>query len=539
METTRYQTVSDALPSSSLGKNILVPLGATLLALVVIFVTSAYWRQHHEYGRALEAAGRDFQRSYRRAIEADTAMMRIALELLTRDESLRRAFLSGDRDELLKLVQPVYEKLQADGRVTHLYFIGLDRRVVLRAHQPERFGDVIDRFTLLAAESTGKSSQGVELGPLGTFTQRVVAPWSDRGEPLGYLELGAKVSRVLAGIGQQLSLDAFVLVDKSFLDRANWELGNGALDRQEDWETFTRYALADGTLDETARNFVAEHFGNEEYIEDIHDGDIETFDGRYVQFKFTPLLDVVRRQVGYMVIMHDITAVREGMQRTVLTTAGVCVLLAGMLFLLVYRLVTGVERRLYTSERDRDILRDLSRRDSLTELLNQREFYQLLGRQLERARNSGASLSVLMLDVDHFKPINDRYGHRTGDRVLRAIADLLRQNVRPLDALARYGGEEFAIILPDMSSADAAEFAERIRRTVVATTIRTDAYDINVTVSIGAAAFPVHGASSAELVGAADDALYAAKHAGRNRVCIANGVPKDGPAEAVPIAANK
>lgn len=166
-------------------------------------------------------------------------------------------------------------------------------------------------------------------------------------------------------------------------------------------------------------------------------------------------------------------------------------------------------------------LQELSTRDGLTDLYNRREFDNRLREEALRARRYNKPFSVLMLDVDHFKHVNDRYGHPAGDEVLITVADLIRLNVRPIDAVCRYGGEEFSVILPETDKEGARVVAERIRSTLADSLTATPQGDmIRVTVSIGIAAFPRDGDTGPALINAADQALYAAKHEGRNLVRI-------------------
>ena len=518
-------------PRYSFKRGILLPLGLALVVLLLAFVATTYWRQYQMLQRQTAEVGSDFERSYQNAVEDEVATLTALLEVLQNDGELKRVFTGGDRQELLHYVQPLFETLRDAGQLTHLYFISPDRKVVLRVHQPGRFGDIINRFTATAAQNTGTVAHGIELGPLGTFTLRVVAPWMDDGKLLGYIEFGSDMEHLLFRVGQQLELDLFVLINKQLLRREDWEIGNAMLGSQNDWDMLPEYTLASHTLDEPERQFIAGHFTEEGAIQKPHEGHIDQINGRYMHLKLLPLFDLIKHEVGYVGIVDDITASEVALRRVVLTTAAIYGAVASALFALVYRLTGRIERHLSAGARDRAILKDRSRRDPLTELLNQREFYNLLNRQLGRARNSGASLAVLMLDVDEFKLINDSYGHPAGDQVLREVANILRSNVRPLDALARYGGEEFAVILPDMPVSEAAELAERIREAFVDAPIQTDLYDINVTVSIGAAAFPADGPTSGDLVEAADKALYVAKRGGRNQVRVARDATPERPTQ--------
>ena len=165
-------------------------------------------------------------------------------------------------------------------------------------------------------------------------------------------------------------------------------------------------------------------------------------------------------------------------------------------------------------------LQAAARRDPKTGLANADWWAAQATRELDRARRSERPLSVLLGDLDHFKGVNDTWGHLAGDRVLRAVADALSAGVRPYDVVGRYGGEEFVVLLPATSPSDAAVVAERLRARVTATTIPESATSamIGVTISLGVAGFPDHAGDLDGLVRAADTALYAAKHAGRDRV---------------------
>jgi len=166
---------------------------------------------------------------------------------------------------------------------------------------------------------------------------------------------------------------------------------------------------------------------------------------------------------------------------------------------------------------------NLAEHDELTGLYNRRYFEQKLQTELEATSRSGGVLALLLLDLDHFKLINDRYGHQVGDEVLRQVAAVVRQQVRERsDTVARYGGEELAIIAPDTSLLCATQLAERIRQRVAQLRIPAGGQLVSVTVSIGVAGYhgriPLAPDTAALLIEQADCRLYQAKHGGRNRV---------------------
>jgi len=170
----------------------------------------------------------------------------------------------------------------------------------------------------------------------------------------------------------------------------------------------------------------------------------------------------------------------------------------------------------------RETLREQSIRDPLTHLFNRRFLEESLARELQMAARKKQSISVLFLDLDHFKRFNDTFGHAAGDMVLQSLADLFQSFFRATDICCRYGGEEFAIVLPESSSQDAAIRADMLRAEVKSLRLQYKKQTLgSLTVSIGIAAFPEHGSTSDELLKIADQCLYESKARGRDVVTVA------------------
>jgi diguanylate cyclase (GGDEF)-like protein len=173
----------------------------------------------------------------------------------------------------------------------------------------------------------------------------------------------------------------------------------------------------------------------------------------------------------------------------------------------------------------RETLQNQSIRDSLTGLFNRRYLEEALQQELARAQRQQSPISIVMLDVDHFKQFNDTYGHDAGDFVLKAIGQTLRENIRGSDIACRYGGEEMTLVFPETTMAEAVKRAEQLRQLISQLDLSYGGKALNtLTASLGIAAFPEHGSHGNALIQTADAALYRAKAAGRDRVVAAETI---------------
>jgi diguanylate cyclase (GGDEF)-like protein len=185
-------------------------------------------------------------------------------------------------------------------------------------------------------------------------------------------------------------------------------------------------------------------------------------------------------------------------------------------------LIATLSRNNRELEKLNRFLRELSIRDGLTSLYNHRHLHEQLHLEVERARRYQRELSLVFIDVDHFKQYNDAHGHQNGDHLLRSIAEILRANVRETDVVARWGGEEFVIVAPETHPAEGVGLAEKLRRLVEEFPFpgRETMPGGRVTISVGVAAL-APGITQDTLVQRADQAVYRAKESGRNTVCLA------------------
>ena len=180
----------------------------------------------------------------------------------------------------------------------------------------------------------------------------------------------------------------------------------------------------------------------------------------------------------------------------------------------------GLKARLIEIELLQEQLRERAIRDPLTALFNRRNLEETLDQELAKADRKAYQVSLLMMDIDHFKCINDTYGHNAGDQALQSLADLIRSQIRRSDIACRFGGDEFVIVMPEATVGLAFERAEKLRRGVQSLQLPDIGILGNLSVSIGIATYPLHGATKEDLLRAADQAMYHAKAQGCNRVVV-------------------
>lgn len=228
---------------------------------------------------------------------------------------------------------------------------------------------------------------------------------------------------------------------------------------------------------------------------------------RCFDLRISPLFDSHKNLTGRLIVLHDITDRKQTESE-------------------LHRANEHLQTQLREIENLQAELREQAIRDPLTGSFNRRYMEETLEREIACARRDQCPLSIVMMDIDHFKIVNDTCGHRAGDLFLQRVASLLHTQTRQMDVVCRYGGEEFVVIMPGARAEMAFRRADEWRRAVEMLTMNQTGETLHVTLSLGVATFPEHGQTSDALLGAADAALYAAKNAGRNCAMIWNGESK-------------
>ncbi|MES9938369.1 MAG: diguanylate cyclase [Sedimenticola sp.] len=514
--------LSDNHEAASLRLRFLTPLVAVIVLLVMVLAISLFYfesesRSHglvHERLTRTQSVAKDF---YEKSILNDANALRAMLHALLQDQKLSEVFATRDREALFAYTEDLYRKLNRDYNITHFYFSKPDRVNFLRVHAPGRHGDRIDRVTTLRAEQNEAVSYGVELGPLGTFTLRVVSPWHDRetGRLTGYIELGMEIDHVINHLRDIFGFDVAVVIQKNYLQREKWEDGMRVLGRTVDWDRYRDVVMSSGSSRELPP-ILNQHLNRAQHVPRNEVLELES-EGYSYWLLTMPIEDARGREVAEMTLLADVSHELDVAERTALVVGITVFILGGVLIVFFYVQANRVSQRI---ERDQDILEQLATHDSLTNLYTRRMFHESLDNELARSMRFNHPLSLLLIDIDRFKQINDAHGHPAGDTVLQKLSARLLKESRGIDYVCRYGGEEIAIILPETDIQNAQQVAQRMSLTVSALPFQIDdTQSVSITISIGVASYPVHGDTDTFLIAAADSALYDAKEQGRNRVC--------------------
>lgn len=495
----------------------LTPIVVTLSFAALVIIAVIYLNEYQDIDNHLIQLQSTSSNLIHNSIQQDARALRTVMDVLKVDAELAYGLASQDRKRLLNRATPIYEDLNRHYGITHFYFTDPQRVNLLRVHKPQKYGDTINRQSTLIAQHGGTDAYGVELGPLGTLTLRYVRSWYDEKtqELIGFVELGMEVDNTVDSIRDLFGVDVFVLINKSLLEQSGWEDGMRTFGRQPNWDLFPQVVVGMHGTQAIPRNLSA-------YISKLD------FTAKKSVFKtkfehddqfaiFQPIEDMSGRSVGTLVLLVDISNTAKLAVQAVVTAAIAVIVAAIVLSLFFYWFVGRIGERMAHNEWE---LKKTASHDGLTGLLNRREFNRMLEEFIARYNRHKNPISLLLIDVDYFKKVNDTYGHQSGDAVLVELAKRLKGLVRIGDRVCRYGGEEFVILLPESNAVGASAFATRLCEAMSGTQwdLGNDTW-ISVTISVGVASCPDHETSAEGLLCAADKALYTAKENGRNRVC--------------------
>lgn len=334
--------IFSGLKNDRIRSRILLPFAFVILSVIAAFVVATYLYEQHQITQGIKDRVTKVERLFHQGLEQDSQLMFALLEAISRDEKIRQDYLSGNREVLLKRVWPLFHELRKNNHITHFYFSGRDRVNFLRVHQPDRYGDTINRITTLRAAESRQGARGIELGKLGTLTMRVVIPWYDGNQLIGYLELGEEINHITQEVHEVLGVDILVLVDEKFLDPVNWEAGKQIFGHQGEWDHFGSSLVVGRSMDTIPEALVTaiDQHKQEEAARVLKINE----QGQELFVAFRPLTDISDREVGSFIVVQDLASMRSGFYSTILLVALLSVLIGSVVYTIFYVLLSRVER---------------------------------------------------------------------------------------------------------------------------------------------------------------------------------------------------
>lgn len=334
-------------------KPVLLFLAGAIIVFLCAFGFSLYWTAQQQAVDSIEQARTRFGSLFFASVQKESLQIEELLTAIAREERLWNLFLAADREGVLAAAAPINQRIKTHLGITHFYFHDPNGVNFLRVHQPARYGDQIDRFTFLQARKTGNTASGIELGPLGTLTLRVVIPWRTNNRLLGYLEMGKEISVILGSLNVPMDMDYFVFLDKSFLDQKSWVEGMTALGRETAWEHYADHVLVGSSSNK--RPFDLEAFVNDKLLHavDVSLGTSSLGDKEqaYSPHLFViPLPDVRGQFVGHLIGLVDSRALRAPIMAHLGNVVLACILVGVFLMVVFYKFLQRVERNLLKAQ---------------------------------------------------------------------------------------------------------------------------------------------------------------------------------------------
>lgn len=351
---------------------LLFSLGVACIFLLVVFVISILQMHADQETHLLNSQITVVRQQIQQHQAKDVMALKSLLLIITKVEKLGQAFIRRDRELLLQESVDINQSLLADNEVTHFYFHDPDGVNFLRVHQPKRYGDEIQRQSLSQSIITGKTAYGVEMGPLGTLTLRVVMPWFASGKLLGYIELGKEISHIFNTIQEQQGIRLLTFIDKKRLHQADWEMGVGQLSYRADWDRFSKLVYMGKSelvfSAELEKIFNKIHWGSKS--SDWNQIQAKPFDA-HGQFLFhLPIVDMSNTTNGILVGLIDLHAFQEATFNHIKLISLSMVTVAILLLLIFSQLLKQIEQRL---QKDSHVVRNSEK------LLNQTQAIAQLG----------------------------------------------------------------------------------------------------------------------------------------------------------------
>jgi PAS domain S-box-containing protein len=359
-------------------KHLILPLLFCLAIMLTASVASVYMVQRLHIRNTIKSNSTGVRHLFPTLIEMESSHISAQIDLLKKDRALQEAWLSRNKDVLLQNAAPFFSKMNAKNNITHFYFIDLDRNCFLRVHNPDRYGDYINRETMNEAEHTGRVSSGIELGPLGTFTLRVVHPWYIDNVLIGYIELGKEIHHIAPMIKRSLNVDLIFTIDKPLLQRPDWEKGMRMLGRDADWDLLPNKVIIAATNDAISRQA-----GNQLALPSRnHTENFIKFSAANLKLRgmLIPLIDTAAKKTGDIIVVTDVTELEYNLNMITLSILSLFLFIGGGLMVFMYFFLIKTEDTINFIQ-DKLVDEINERKQAETELVQHRNNLELMVRQ--------------------------------------------------------------------------------------------------------------------------------------------------------------
>ena len=448
---------------------------------------------------------------FQRLIETSSMGLGRALEGFGHDDNILLPFSLKQRAVLLEHFAPSFKRLQEQLNISHAYFINLDGTVILRAHQPQQFGDLLKRHTFLKAQETKQLSCGIEMG-MNFFSLRCVTPVYLEDELIGYMEMAEEIDHIFNQLKVATDSDYGLLLTENFIQQNDTNVSGTHVGKFE-------------LLYSTNKELMYSILSNTK-LSKIQPQNVSVFvknnDTDYA-VNATQFNDISGQSRGLLISVLDITVFYSNAKKELITniTTILLITLGSCLLFIVAIKRSFTQLELLLKQRTQQI-EFLALHDDLTQLPNRAMFTKRVSQSIREGKRYNRRFSILFMDLDGFKMVNDTLGHEAGDLLLQEVAQRLKECVRETDFVARLGDDEFVALLPTNEtetneSLQVDIVAERIIDSISSSYTILDRH-VTVTISIGISAYPSDGENENDLLKLADAAMYQAKGAGKNNV---------------------
>ena len=410
------------------------------------------------------------------------------------DQEIIEAFEHDDRKALLALTAPIYKKMTDENPfVQIMHFHTKDTRSYLRLHKPEKFGDDLStiRHMINKVNSLKTKQVGIEVGRYGIHYRIALPVFNDSKEYLGVFEIGINMNYILDMFSKDYNFDTILLFKKDIF--------------QIMFKNYKELKYQDYSDD----YYAIKHEVDDKY---------HTISNDTAVFTVTTLKNVSGDEIGEIKFVKNLKYYTDKIVLIRSISISIAVLLFSISAYLIYRIFNNYMNIINDYQSKLEIknysLTKLSNTDHLTQIHNRHSIETILDRELKKVKRHKTELSLVILDIDDFKKVNDTYGHNVGDEVLKSIAKVVFSSIRETDYFGRWGGEEFIIVSPETSLNNALVMCEKIRSNIYSFDFKEVG---RVSCSLGLASYS-NDENEHTLIHNADTALYQAKNSGKNKV---------------------